>query len=125
MSLKRCCKCYEFKPYEAFHRDRSTKDGRNSICKVCRKPMNQKNAVSWKSKPSKSDPLKTNQEVLAEYQRDYNHTVRKENLEGVHENRRKARIRSRLKTEQRDMESDSQFVENIETLINQTKGKEK
>src|SRR5688572_12112711 len=34
-SLKRCPKCGEFKPRDAFAKDRSKKDGRHSHCKAC------------------------------------------------------------------------------------------
>lgn len=32
---KRCCKCNEVKPFEAFQNDRTTRDGKKSRCKAC------------------------------------------------------------------------------------------
>ena len=35
--IKRCSSCKTGKPMDSFHRDRSTRDGRQGYCKTCRK----------------------------------------------------------------------------------------
>ena len=37
MEEKRCCICKEIKPYSEFYNNRSTKDGKGSECKECRR----------------------------------------------------------------------------------------
>ena len=38
--MKTCYKCKEEKPFSEFHKDRTTKDGYQNQCKVCRKVYN-------------------------------------------------------------------------------------
>ena len=53
MEKKKCCKCKEVNSIGNFHRNRSTKDGLNSMCKPC----TNKNNVAYRSKyRTKNDP---------------------------------------------------------------------
>lgn len=48
MKLSRVCtKCGAEKPHSSFHKHKGCKDGINSVCKECRKPLSKK---SWSSK---------------------------------------------------------------------------
>lgn len=39
-NTKRCCDCGEHKPHDQFNKNRSRKDGRQDLCKVCHRESN-------------------------------------------------------------------------------------
>lgn len=99
MGTKRCRKCKETKPLEAFHRDRTKADGRHSHCKECRQKRyrgNKKhieNARRWNEEnPERAKEhrlryyRKHKEEILAKRQR-----WLEENPETAHKYARKRR----------------------------------
>lgn len=69
MEGKTCTKCKEWKPFDGFHRDKSTKTGRASRCKSC--------AIA-----TAKDWNKANQDLIAQRRRD--------NPEPIRESRRRS-----------------------------------
>lgn len=47
---RNCTKCKQIKPFAEFHRHKDCKDGFNSVCKECRKPLSR---ADWSSKSLK------------------------------------------------------------------------
>jgi len=76
--MKKCSRCKEFKVIEAFHKDKSRKDGLSSTCKGCDaeysrkyKQENPEKIAEYSRKYRQENPEKT-----AEYSRKYQQELR-------------------------------------------------
>ena len=85
--MKKCSRCKEFKVIEAFHKNKSRKDGRAWECKACKKEHNRKYRQENPEKIAerKHKYYKENFEKIAEQKRKY----KQENFEKIAEYNRK------------------------------------
>ena len=78
--MKKCSRCKEFKVIEAFHKNKSRKDGRAWECKACKKERKHKYYKEnfEKIAEQKRKYKQENFEKIAEYNRKYNRKYRQE-----------------------------------------------
>lgn len=88
-TLKRCSKCGEFKPLEAFHKHKNSKDGLKSACRACRAEEQKR------FREANRDKIKATQSRYYEANKSKCHEASKrwaaENVDRVRETRRRYR----------------------------------
>ena len=97
--MKRCCRCKETKEFDQFHKNRSTVDGYNFICKPCKKVTARQSYERHKEDVLGriSEYYRGNEERLKEYAREYGKTNRHRWREMANE-RQKLREAQKKKT---------------------------
>ena len=99
--MKKCYKCKEIKSLDFFCNDKTKKDGKKSICKLCQKEL-RKNDTSQKYSPEyqlkyrKENAKKIKSYYTKEKNRERGQKYRKENLEKYREYQRNYRKQKRL-----------------------------
>ena len=77
--LKKCSNCGEWKPISEFHKNKNTKDGLRSQCKICRKEYYENNKDQIKEKNKKY--YENNKEKILEQQKEYRENNKDQILE--------------------------------------------
>lgn len=82
-TMKRCPKCGEWKPREAFYRDTARADGLQSCCKVCREDRRRvyRAENAERIRDQKREYAAANAERIREYNRQYSATNREHKAE--------------------------------------------
>ena len=90
--LKKCSKCGEWKPFSEFHKNKNTKDGLRSQCKICSKEYYENNKDQIKEKNKKY--YENNKEKLLEQQKEYyeNNYVRRWCTRTIHHHKTRGYI---------------------------------
>ena len=109
--MKKCSRCKEFKVIEAFHKNKSRKDGRAWECKACKKEHNRKYRQENPEKIAerKHKYYKENFEKIAEYNRKY----KQENFEKYTEYSRKYKQKNPEKIAELDREYNRKYRQEL------------
>ena len=109
--MKKCSRCKEFKVIEAFHKNKSRKDGRAWECKACKKEHNRKYRQENPEKIAerKHKYYKENFEKIAEQKRKY----KQENFEKYTEYSRKYKQKNPEKIAELDREYNRKYRQEL------------